>query len=55
MGANSETPRSTLSTTGGGIPEARKKDVRLRERFQLPEFESCIGAVSESISALQCV
>jgi hypothetical protein len=28
---------------GGMIPEARKKDMRLRERFALPESESCIG------------
>lgn len=39
-----ETPRSTTSTQGG-IPEARKKDIRLRERFQLPESESCIGVL----------
>jgi hypothetical protein len=38
-------PEGLSRRSGGGIvPQARQKDIRLRERFNLPDFESCIGA-----------
>ena len=50
MAPSAETPRTTVSTQGG-IPEARKKDVRLRDRIQLPDTESCIGEVYTTLCA----